>query len=90
VLELRPAIDWDKGTALGWLLEALGLAASGSFPIYIGDDVTDEDAFRAVGKNGLAVVVRGRQGKTRASFALEDPAAVREFLARLDQELGPT
>jgi alpha,alpha-trehalase len=89
VLELRPAIDWDKGTALGWLLEALGLEAWRVFPVYIGDDVTDEDAFRAVEESGLAVVVCGRSGSTRASYALADPVAVREFLARLDGELGP-
>jgi len=87
VLELRPAIDWDKGRAVGWLLEALGLDAPRFFPIYIGDDVTDEDAFRAVEGNGLAVVVRGRRGGTRARCALADPVAVRRFLERLDTEL---
>lgn len=87
VLELRPALDWDKGKAVGWLLEALGLEAARAFPIYVGDDVTDEDAFRAVEVEGLAIVVQGRAGRTRARHALASPAAVRDFLARLDEAL---
>lgn len=47
VLELRPKVDWDKGKALLHLVEALGLDGEGDvLPLYIGDDRTDEDAFR--------------------------------------------
>ncbi|KAE8731264.1 putative trehalose-phosphate phosphatase D [Hibiscus syriacus] len=47
VLEIRPTIEWDKGRALEFLLEALGYANSNDvLPIYIGDDRTDEDAFK--------------------------------------------
>ncbi|KAL4274108.1 hypothetical protein GQ457_13G009990 [Hibiscus cannabinus] len=47
VLEIRPTIKWDKGRALEFLLEALGYANSDDvLPIYIGDDRTDEDAFK--------------------------------------------
>jgi len=88
VLELRPAIDWDKGSAVGWMREELGLAGADVCPVYLGDDVTDEDAFRVVAEDGLAVVVRGRSGRTRARYALADPAAVGRFLARLDERLG--
>ena len=85
--ELRPALAWDKGSAVRWLIGAMGCEASRVFPIYIGDDLTDEDAFRAVEEHGLAIVVRGREGPTRARYALGHPDAVREFLARLDAEL---
>ncbi|KAI7730223.1 hypothetical protein M8C21_023060 [Ambrosia artemisiifolia] len=49
VLEVRPLIDWDKGKAVEFLLESLGLSnTSGVLPIYIGDDRTDEDAFKVL------------------------------------------
>lgn len=39
-------MEWDKGCALNYLLDTLGLGASSDvLPIYIGDDRTDEDAF---------------------------------------------
>ncbi|KHN30628.1 Trehalose-phosphate phosphatase [Glycine soja] len=47
VLEIRPTIKWDKGKAHEFLLESLGYKnLNDVFPIYIGDDRTDEDAFR--------------------------------------------
>jgi trehalose 6-phosphate phosphatase len=47
VLEVRPIIKWDKGKALEFLLESLGYAnCTDVFPLYIGDDRTDEDAFK--------------------------------------------
>jgi trehalose 6-phosphate phosphatase len=40
-------IDWDKGKAVEFLLQSLGLSDSEDvIPIYIGDDRTDEDAFK--------------------------------------------
>jgi trehalose-phosphatase len=90
VFELRPHIPWDKGRAIGWLIQVMGLKASSVFPICIGDDVTDEDAFRAIAGKGVAIVVRGREGSTRANYVLDDQTAVREFMSRLDAELGGT
>lgn len=87
VFELRPALPWGKGRALEWILEAMGAGTSPVVPVYIGDDVTDEDAFGAVEGRGVGVVVRGRTGRSRASYALDDPPAVRRFLAALDQRL---
>lgn len=48
VFEIRPDIEWDKGHALEYLLETLGYGSSNKdvLPIYIGDDRTDEDAFK--------------------------------------------
>ncbi|KAJ1398648.1 Trehalose-phosphatase [Sesbania bispinosa] len=49
VLEIRPDIKWDKGKALEFLLESLGFAnCNDVFPVYIGDDKTDEDAFKVM------------------------------------------
>jgi trehalose 6-phosphate phosphatase len=49
VLELKPNVEWDKGSSVLWLLEALGLKdRMDVFALYIGDDTTDEDAFRVL------------------------------------------
>ncbi|XP_042404256.1 probable trehalose-phosphate phosphatase 6 [Zingiber officinale] len=86
VLEVRPTIKWDKGKALEFLLESLGFAnCSNVFPVYIGDDNTDEDAFRVLHEReqGVGILVSKVQKKTTASFSLRDPTEVMEFLHRL-------
>jgi len=83
VLRLQPAIEWDKGCAVEWLLQRLGLDGKGVLPIYIGDDVTDEDAFRRLAGRGLMIAVRDGTRHTAADFALADPEDVRRFLAWL-------
>lgn len=46
-MEIRPSIEWDKGHALEYLLDTLGLSNPNDvLPLYIGDDRTDEDAFK--------------------------------------------
>jgi trehalose 6-phosphate phosphatase len=83
VFELRPDVAWDKGKALAWILEALGL--DDAVPVYVGDDETDEDAFLAVRTSGIGVVVRGEgdRRRTLARYALRDPDEVRDFLELL-------
>ena len=82
--ELRPRLAWDKGKALLWMIEALGLDGPDLVPLYIGDDATDEDAFRAVAaRGGLGVLVTDEPRETAATYALRDPAEVRELLERL-------
>ncbi len=87
VYELRPAVDWDKGRAVLWLLEALELDRDDVVPIYVGDDLTDEDAFAALAERGYGVVVRGEEDAraTAASASLADTDAVIEWLERLDE-----
>lgn len=88
VFELRPDLDWDKGSALRWILQVQGLDVARYLPLYVGDDVTDEDAFRVLASgdpDGIGIVVRGETDErpTRARFSLADPEAVRRFLERL-------
>lgn len=83
VYELLPDIDWDKGKAVLWLLENLGLGRRKVRPIYIGDDRTDEDAFRAVGQCGVGILVSEQLRPTAANYSLKDPAEVERFLREL-------
>ncbi|KAH7295684.1 hypothetical protein KP509_27G060700 [Ceratopteris richardii] len=86
VLEVRPSISWDKGKALEYLLNALGLEGRPDvFPVYIGDDRTDEDAFKVLNKqnHGLGILVSTAVKETNAQSSLRDPSEVLEFLQRL-------
>ena len=83
VYELLPCTDWDKGKAVLWLLENLGLEHGKVRPIYIGDDRTDEDAFRALGQCGAGILVSEQPRPTAASYSLKDPTEVERFLREL-------
>ncbi len=83
IFELRPDVPWDKGRAVLWLLEALGLDDGSTLPCYLGDDETDEDAFRALADRGVGVVVSHERRWTHAGYGLRDVGEVREFLTRL-------
>ncbi|MGA9490333.1 MAG: trehalose-phosphatase [Mycobacterium sp.] len=92
VIELRPNVDWDKGRTLRWVLDHIRDKDGSSplLPIYLGDDITDEDAFDAVADDGVGILVRhGDDGDraTAARYALENPDRVREFIERLAQQL---
>jgi trehalose-phosphatase len=83
IFEFRPDFDWDKGRALLWLMGELGLEQRRVIPIYLGDDTTDEDAFRVIRRGGIGIVV-GRDGDpSLAHYALEDTDEVCSFLARI-------
>lgn len=85
IFELRPALEWDKGRALLWLLEVLETDGSDAVPLYMGDDLTDEDAFRALGARGIGILVRGEGGgrKTAADYVLDGPEEAPDFLEAL-------
>jgi trehalose 6-phosphate phosphatase len=93
VIELRPNIDWDKGKTLRWVLDYIrdNKGAGPLLPIYLGDDITDEDAFDAVHDDGIAILVRHSDDGDRATaarYALDDPDRVREFTERLARRLA--
>ncbi|KAF7094506.1 hypothetical protein CFC21_096811 [Triticum aestivum] len=88
VLEIRPSIMWDKGKAVEFLLQSLGFdGRSDVLPLYLGDDRTDEDAFKMLRKrgHGLGILVSKCPRETDASYSLQDPTEVMEFLHRLVQ-----
>jgi len=86
VYELQPKLDWNKGKAVRYLLDTLGLTGDDRVPIYLGDDVTDEDAFRELGGTGVSIYV-GRPEEldrdTAADFNLDSPAEVERLLDSL-------
>ena len=85
VLELRPPVDADKGTAVRSLLGERNLGRA----LYAGDDSTDLDAFR--GLDGLEVAVRvavvsgeaPRGLREAADLVVESPAELLELLREL-------
>jgi len=83
VYELLPDIDWNKGKAVLWLLEALGVERGDALPIFIGDDRTDEDAFGVLEKHGVAILVSEQPQVTAASYCLNNPEEVERFLREL-------
>ncbi|MFP4148148.1 MAG: trehalose-phosphatase [Nitriliruptoraceae bacterium] len=90
VRELRPDLDWDKGAALGWVLEQLPDTGDTGprLPLYAGDDLTDEDALRVVQPRGLGVVVASDEHGDRGTYAhvaVPDPEHLRALLARLTE-----
>jgi alpha,alpha-trehalase len=83
VHELRPNIDWNKGHALRWLLRKLKLDGPDLVPVFMGDDETDEDAFKEVAKDGVSIRVGHDAADTNARYRLRDTEEVRRFLERL-------
>jgi trehalose 6-phosphate phosphatase len=85
VLELRPPVDADKGTAVRRLLSERGLRRA----LYAGDDTTDLDAFRALDGLELAVRVAVSSDEApqelvrEADVVVESPAALLDLLRRL-------
>jgi len=78
VLEIRPNLDWDKGVGIQKLMKWLP-RESDPLRIFIGDDRTDEDAFRSLGGDSITIHVGARRN-SRARYRLADVERVWEFL----------
>jgi trehalose-phosphatase len=79
VLEVRPPIKWDKGKALR-LVEKLTKKSGNALTIYIGDDVTDEDAFKVLKKRGISIFVGKPKRSSSAKYYLRDTDETRQLL----------
>ena len=86
VLEIRPRVSWNKGTAVQWVIERLD-ESSHRLVFYFGDDRTDEDAFASL-PDGVTVKVASEATRTLARYQLTDPDAVEHFLSWLAEKLG--
>jgi trehalose 6-phosphate phosphatase len=76
VLEIAPLTEWNKGAAARWINHQL--SDKPPLSIYVGDDTSDEEAFRAL-PDAITIKV-GSQVETRARYQLPDPDAVHELL----------
>jgi trehalose 6-phosphate phosphatase len=76
VIDIKPRIEWHKGYAVQWILKEI--MPPGALPIYLGDDVTDEDAFAAI-REGITIKVGGSV-ETGAQYKLPDVPSVGQFL----------
>ncbi|PWA88481.1 HAD-superfamily hydrolase, subfamily IIB [Artemisia annua] len=86
VLEVRPVLKWDKGKAVEFLLESLGLSnCDDVLPIYVGDDRTDEDAFKFLRESnrGFGILVSPAPRESNAYYSLKDTSEVMEFINSL-------
>jgi trehalose 6-phosphate phosphatase len=81
VHEIRPRIDWDKGKAVVWIREQLGQHEA--LPVVLGDDMTDENAFRAF-DDAITLCV-DPQRPTAAKYRVDNPDQVRDFLEWIAQ-----
>lgn len=85
VFEIRPKSSVNKGVAVLELLN--DVEPEGVLPIYIGDDQTDDDAFRALKGRGITIFV-GSPGLSSAGYYVEDPSEVFQFLGIIEKEYG--
>lgn len=87
VYDVKPATNWDKGKAIRLLMKRFGKGGrqSGLLPIYLGDDLNDEDGFQVIEKygSGITVHVCELQDYSAARYFLRSPEEVCLFLYKL-------
>jgi len=92
VFEVRPGVEWDKGKAIRLLMKKYGKGGrySGLVPIFLGDDLTDEDGFEVIEKygNGFSIFVGEPNTGTSARYCLKSPAEVEIFFSRLLESMS--
>jgi trehalose-phosphatase len=84
--EIRPPIDWDKGKAIEFIGNEIkaNLKIIRLLTIYLGDDTTDEDAFKVLRRpDGWSIYIGGEKASSSAAYHLDSVAEVEEFLDRL-------
>lgn len=82
VFEIRPVNIWNKGDAVLWIVENMG---KHRFPVYIGDDITDEDAYRILKNRGLSISIGG---SANADYYIQNQEEVKDFITVLYEWLS--
>jgi len=80
VFEFLPNIEWNKGKAIIWIMNTLGLSWAKHKVFYLGDDITDEDAFRVLRTRGIGILVSEKSIKSSADFRLSSPEEVKKWI----------
>ncbi len=88
VFELKPALQWDKGRAVELLLNKLGMSDEHALAVYIGDDLTDEAAYRVLRRPNCSIVISDSDRVTAADYTLEDCDDVQRLLEWLSKTAG--
>ncbi len=85
VVEMKPKIDWNKGKIVLWLIKYFRKKSSTTtyLPIYLGDDITDEDAFKVLTRKGIGIFVGDAKRKSLAKFYLKNTKQVTDFLEKI-------
>lgn len=93
VYEVRPCVTWDKGKAISMLLAKYNKVDDWTtVPIFLGDDLTDEDGFKVIHKhNGISIFIGEPQPGSVARYFLHSTSEVEEFLrliSKKDKRVG--
>ena len=88
VLELKPGIKWDKGKYCLYMLKQLGQKGQKILPLYIGDDKTDETAFKALKAKGITIFVRGEKKTSLAQYYVDSTNEVKNFLQLIAENIS--
>lgn len=80
IVELRPDVDWGKGSTVELLRERFTPDDEQWLTVYLGDDTTDEAAFEVLGSDGVAVAVGSDTDATAAPYVVSGPREVVDLL----------
>ncbi len=83
VFEILPDIDWDKGKAVRWIMDALKVSWQDVCVVYIGDDVTDEYVFRTLRTRGFGILVSDEHRESAADFQLSSTEEVKKLFEKV-------
>lgn len=84
VLELKPNIDWHKGKAVHFIADHITPSGQTPYIVYIGDDITDEDAFQSI-RSGAGILVGGHDEDSAADYRLSSVEEVQQFMQKLTE-----